>query len=139
MTNLDKIRNMPAEDFAEYIINFNRCSKCVHYNKEEFECGYLETPIPCIDGVTKWLEQESNPMPKLEIGDIVEISPSGVIPAKRYIILPNDVAILVNDFSRPQPAERITLKMLPASLCRMVYRYFQDEGYKEIWRADNGN
>lgn len=135
MTNLDKIRNMPAEDFAEYIINFNSCSKCVHYNKEEFECGYLETPVPCIDGVTKWLEQESNPMPKLEIGDIVEISPSGVIPAKRYVILSNDVAILVNDFSQPHPAERITLEGLCTLSCRMVWRYSQNQ-YLAIWRRE---
>jgi hypothetical protein len=77
-------------------------------------------------------------MPKLEIGDIVEIAPVGITPAKRYVILPNNVVILVNDFSQPQPANRMTLERLRALPCRMVWRYFPNE-YLVIWRADDGN
>lgn len=123
MTNLDKIKAMSAEDLAEYIINFNRCSKCVHYNKEEFECGYLETPVPCIDGVTKWLNQEVNPMPKLECGDVVE--------TRHYALVALDFNVLVRSATK----ERMVLN--DAGKIERIWRVNSEGEYEVIWRADN--
>lgn len=128
MTNLDKIRNMPAEDFAEYIINFNRCSKCVHYNKEEFECGYLETPVPCIDGVTKWLKQEINPMPYLKVGDIV-INRSDV-----ELVIQNACIGKAKDLATDTS---ISMSILTNDYVKKIYRYNKETGdMEEIWRAE---
>ena len=123
MTNLDKIKAMSAEDLAEYIINFNRCSKCVHYNKEEFECGYLETPVPCIDGVTKWLNQEVNPMPKLECGDVVE--------TRHYALVALDFNVLVRSATK----ERMVLN--DAGKIERIWRVNSEGEYEVIWRAES--
>jgi hypothetical protein len=123
VTNLDKIKAMSAEDLAEYIINFNRCSKCVHYNKEEFECGYLETPVPCIDGVTKWLNQEVNPMPKLECGDVVE--------TRHYALVALDFNVLVRSATK----ERMVLN--DAGKIERIWRVNSEGEYEVIWRAES--
>ena len=128
MTNREWICNLSNKELARVISD--SCTYCTYHANRNCSGG-------CVEGITAWLKQERiEPMPELQVGDIVEIAPSDGIPAKRYVILPNYVAILVNDFSRPQPATRITIESLRALPCRMVWRYFPNE-YLVIWRADS--
>lgn len=131
MTNREWLNKLSDKELAGEL---HGCKHCAYIG--EFCCERPEYKN-CVDGITEWLNAEHiEPMPELQVGDIVEIAPSDGIPAKRYVILPNYVAILVNDFSRPQPATRITIESLRALSCRMVWRYFPNE-YLVIWRADS--
>lgn len=138
MRRIDRFRAMSAEELAE-MLGYKACRWCSYYDEPNDKCSInivTRNLNHCKVCITEGLNQEVNPMPELEIGDIVEIDPVDITPAKRYVILPNNVAILVNNFAQPQPANRITLEMLRALSCRMVWRYFPNE-YLVIWRADN--
>lgn len=138
MRRIDRFRAMSAEELAE-MFEYKACRWCSYYDEPNDKCSInivTRNLSHCRVGITEGLNQDDNPMPELAIGDIVEIAPVDGIPAKRYVILPNNVAILVNDFSQSEPATRITLERLRALSCRFVWRYFPNE-YLVIWRADN--
>lgn len=54
MTNFEKIKNMDIDEVAK-LLN-GRCSFCV-FDTDIEECAAGDAT--CIDGVRKWLEQES--------------------------------------------------------------------------------
>lgn len=129
MKNIDKIRAMSAEELGTFLGKaINNCSLCRYQNIPECSGN-------CEKGITKWLNQEVNPMPKLQVGDIVEVEPHGITPAKRFVMLDSETAVNVNDFNQPQPAEKMQIKDI--KLIRLIWRYCSDGYYVVVWRAEN--
>lgn len=52
MTNIERIKNMETEEFAEFIIE-SACNHCTFYDDPE----HCDT-IPCVYGVVQWLNEE---------------------------------------------------------------------------------
>ena len=52
MTNIERIKNMETEEFAEFIIE-SACNHCTFHDDPE----HCDT-IPCVYGVIKWLNEE---------------------------------------------------------------------------------
>lgn len=115
MKNIDKIRAMSAEELAE-LCN-NNCQMCV-YQENCME-------INCVQGIMEWLNQESNPMPELEAGDIIKTHYA------EYVAIGG--AVIVN----PITYVRKFLGELDGHI-RFIYRYNRAEKeYEEIWRDDD--
>lgn len=138
MTNLDKIKAMSAEEFYKFDRKMP-CHKCIYHS--DFDGCTNTEPISlshdtvCERGCIEWLNQEDNPMPEIQVGDIVEVEPHGITPAKRFVMLDSETAVNVNDFNRPQPAERMQIKDI--KLIRLIWRYCSDGYYVVVWRDDN--
>lgn len=111
MKNIDKLRAMSAEDLAYYL----DC-KCCIYDKDP--CGNA-----CITGQTAWLNQEVNPMPKLEVGDVVKTEYG------EYVVIDDNKVV------NPTTMKRTIFNNICVTT-RFIYRYSEDE-YKEIWSVNN--
>ena len=116
MKNIDKIRAMSAEELANKMAH--HCSCCI--NKDRSPCGSM-----CVKGILLWLNQEDNPMPDLEAGDVVKTTYG------EYVAIGG--AVLVN----PITFARNFLGNLVDTV-RFIYRYDgAEKEYETIWRADD--
>ena len=114
MKNIDKIRAMSAEELAEKLDRKGKCGLCIW---EYAECGF------CACGITQWLNQEINPMPKLKIGDVVKTEYG------EYVVIDDNKVV------NPTTMKRTVLNNICVTT-RFIYRYSEDE-YKEIWSVYN--
>lgn len=121
MKNIDKIRAMSAEELAEKVFQMNGCVFCA-YN--DGKCLQKD----CTTGQVEWLNQEVNPKPKLQIGDILEVR----YGFNEYIGVYTDDVVVI-----PNPKKSLCITDEDVEILA-VWRISVTEGYKRIWRADNG-
>lgn len=127
MKNIDKIRQMSAEELA-YCIR-DSCLCC-----SNGECGPDASTDGCLQGIMEWLNQEDNPMPILKIRDIVETVDN------RYVVLDNNVAISVaGKCCEKQPAIISEVnEIIENETISYIWRYSPlTRKFEKIWRADN--
>ena len=114
--NIDKVRDMSVEELANKIGEKGRCGFCVR--KCDGGCSN------CEDNIIRWLNQEVNPMPTLEVGDIVDTN-NGL----SYVAI-SPMTLVSRDQRKQCDLEDIT---------RIIIRILQYNGdcYQTIWRADD--
>ena len=117
MKNIDKIRQMSAEELAKFILR-DKCDSCSLGSKTE-GC-YMK----CVEGLSEWLNQEINPMPKLKVGDVVKTEYG------EYVVIDDD-----NKVVNPTTMRRTIFNNISATT-RFIYRFSEDE-YKVIWSVYN--
>lgn len=71
MKNIDKIRAMSAEELVLEYQSVRACEVCSYFEDDECSLKGYAGSRECNGGRIKWLNQEDNPMPKLECGDIL--------------------------------------------------------------------
>ncbi|SHI56323.1 hypothetical protein SAMN02745671_01013 [Anaerovibrio lipolyticus DSM 3074] len=84
----------------------------------------------CLREMNKWLNQEVNPMPELEKGDVIEVSGNNY----KYVYLDDGVSVLIGA-DRPKLVRNIRGNCNIKSIKR--YELSKDK-YTCVWRADNG-
>ena len=124
MKNIDKIRAMSAEELADMLVDKNtvQCDNCMIYGF--CHDNYCNAEYSCKDVVTKWLNQEVNPMPKLEVGDLIDAN------SWRYVAIGNDIVV------NPSGMGKFCLSSMKD--IKTIWRYKVNR-YEAIWRADNEN
>lgn len=80
--------------------------------------------MKCVEGISEWLNQEDNPMPELETGDLVQTFNA------IYVAVGNGKIV------NPITMRKIPLKNVLASVS-FIYRHDGNE-YQEIWRMVRG-
>lgn len=114
MKNIDKIRQMSAEELAKLISNHSSCDFCTSKKENCIDDN-------CESRILEWLNQDTNPMPELERGDIVET---------RYYTL----VALNNVLVRSATKERMVLD--DVGEIERIWRFSIDTGeYEVIWRG----
>ena len=94
------------------------CDVCAYYTGGSCYKNGME----CIAGMAQWLYQESNPMPEIKVGDIVDTI---------YYAL---VAIDHNVFVRSATREKMELN--DVGKIERIWRFNSEGEYEMIWRAD---
>lgn len=130
MTNLDKIRQMSAEELVKMFDGAWGCYRC-SYN-EGGACGRLGDN-QCTDGIIKWLNSEhENPMPEIKVGDYIVYKKDSVL--WRAVCVYGNIVYRIDrggcyDYGGEMQEKTISIK-----------RYSILTGtLEDIWRADNGN
>jgi hypothetical protein len=128
MTNREWLDSLSNEELGTFLGKaISQCSLC-HY-QDIPECSGN-----CEKGITKWLNKKSNterlkqeyiePMPTLQVGDIVQTR-----PYSRYVAI--DPITLV----KAKNIERVCLRDIGDIV--QIWRLEGGEEYRCIWRADN--
>lgn len=118
MKNIDKIRAMSARELAKELC-FS-CCFCIH--SDNF-CKNND----CYESRLEWLNQESNPMPKIQIGDVLEVVLKGGNWYDGICVAKGVVYIM---------GECICKEITEVKI-KAISRW-SSGSMEEIWRADNG-
>ena len=59
MTNFDVIKQMTVEELGEFL-NHVDCANCAYHESDGESTGSCNGHKHCKDGITKWLERESD-------------------------------------------------------------------------------
>lgn len=141
MKNIDKIRAMSAEQLASVIV-YKKCSYCDNKGVSgicSIESG-LRSSLDCVMGIRKRLNQEVNPMPKLEVGDVLETGSDGC----RYYYIGNDEA--VRTIHTLQSQDLPIVRRFVSDIQGDIVKIWRDNDnslllgarrFDVIWRADN--
>lgn len=125
MKNIDKIRQMSAEELVMKVLQQSGCIFCA-YND-----GNCQTK-DCNIGQTEWLNQEDNPMPELKVGYIISSYYPTIDKTVNYVYLGNSVLWCDKNESFVK-FENNMKKFIKA-----IYRKDVDGFTKvELWRADD--
>jgi len=122
MKNIDKIRAMSAEELVLEYQSVRACEVCSYFEDDECSLKGYAGSRECNGGRIKWLNQEDNPIPKLECGDIVE--------TRHYALVALDFNVLVRSATK----ERMVLN--DAGEIERIWRFNSEGEYEVIWRAD---
>ena len=126
MKNIDKVRAMSVEELARKIAGLG-CEMCF-YQRNGHECRNNR----CESGIAKWLNQETNLMPELKAGDIVDTN-TGL-----SFVAISPMTLVSRGQRKQYNLEDIT-KKLPTGITRRIIRILRYGGdcYQTIWRADD--
>ena len=125
MKNIDKIRQMSAEEFVKNVLQRPSCSFCV-YNGKTCDMGK-----DCIRGRIKWLNQEINPMPDIKVGDII------VVLLDKGLINKIVVCLIVMSDKHASDLNGVMYNLEDLNIRTIKRMNNTNERVEIIWRADD--
>ena len=134
MKNIDKIRAMSAEELVLNYQNVRACEVCSYFEDEECSLKGYAGSRECNGGRIKWLEKENNPMPELEIGDIIYSFYPKIDRTVSYVYLGDNVMWCDKD------GLFVILEDKMKKYIKVICRKENDSFCKAvIWRAENSD
>jgi hypothetical protein len=112
---------MSAEDLANLICTKDTavCASCMAFKY----CKSEQNKSNCCEFIIEqWLNKEVNPMPEIEIGDIVAAS-------SIYVALGDGLLV------KPSVGMRVWVSDIKDEITTI--QKFKDDHYEVVWRADN--
>jgi len=123
MKRIDRFRAMSAEELAE-MLEYKACRWCSYYDEPNDKCSInivTRNLSHCRVGITEGLNQDDNPIPEIEVGDLIDAN------SWRYVAIGNDIVV------NPSGMGKFCLSSMKD--IKTIWRYKVNR-YEAIWRAD---
>lgn len=125
MTNREWLNSLSDEELAKWLDKTANCTVCVNHVAGESSCPMSD----CVGGISRWLKQKhTEPMPKIQIGDVLEVVLKGGNWYDGICVAKGIVYIM---------GECICKEITEVKI-KAISRW-SSGSMQEIWRADNAN